>query len=246
MSGNCTFTGQTGGVLYIRGFKGSLVIDAMTGGTCDIYANGADITINANCDAPSVITIYGNARVTIVGAPTATINDYTKETQLDTLEASVGRALLTMDFWSDSLEELQLSDAVGDKTPPSVEVADLPGDATVVRAQVMFKFRMIENVHATLTNNLDGGTVADTSQVMQIAEPDNGEAFVDCINFVNGQFNIAAATREGGDVIIGSIDVATKVDQNRIYQFKWLQAMALEDHLQFNDIQMGIRIWYSV
>lgn len=162
------------------------------------------------------------------------------------LKELADRLLLSMDFWSDPLEELQLSDTVGDKTPPSVEVADLPSGATVVRAQVMFKFRMVENVHATLANSLDGGTVAATSQVMQIAEPDNGEAFVDCINFVTGQFNIAAVTREGGDVIIGSIDVATKVDQNRIYQFKWLQAMALEDHLQFNDVQMGIRIWYSV
>jgi|GEM_PF-5182518 len=75
MSGNCTFTAQDGGILYIRGFKGSLVIDAMTGGTCNIYANGADITINADCTG-GTINIWGDAIVTGVGGG-VTINNYT-------------------------------------------------------------------------------------------------------------------------------------------------------------------------
>jgi len=76
-SGNCTFVGQTGGPLYIRGYKGTLVIDAMTAGTCDIYANGADITINANCIGTGTINIYGNARVTDNHGAGTTVNNYT-------------------------------------------------------------------------------------------------------------------------------------------------------------------------
>jgi len=86
---NSILTGQTAGAAYVRGFDGYLEIDAMIGGTLDIYADAAYIQINANCDAPSVINIYGNARVTVVGAPTATINDYTKETQLDALVTDI-------------------------------------------------------------------------------------------------------------------------------------------------------------
>lgn len=164
---------------------------------------------------------------------------------IDTLETSMGRTLFCMDFWSASQEEVQLSDTVGNKTFPTVEVADLPDGATVVRAIAMFKFRMIENVHESLANNLDGATVANTSQVIRVQESGNG-TYVDAIDFVDNQFNVAAATREGGDVIIGTHDIASTVDANDTYTFLWLQAMADEDHLNFNDVQVGLRIWYSV
>ncbi|MBA7615790.1 hypothetical protein ES703_23076 [subsurface metagenome] len=95
-SGGLILTAQTGGNTFVRGISGYLEVDAMTGGTLDIYAHGAEIQINANCDAPSVINIYGDARVTIVGAPTATVNDYTKETQLDTVEGKVDDIIPTV------------------------------------------------------------------------------------------------------------------------------------------------------
>ena len=81
-SGGMILTAQTGGVALVRGISGHLEVNLMTGGTLDIHADAADIQINANCDAPSVINIYGNARVTVVGAPTATINDYTIDTSI--------------------------------------------------------------------------------------------------------------------------------------------------------------------
>jgi len=83
--GNLTLTTQDGGLCYVRGFKGSLEIDEMTAGTLSIYANGADITINADCIGAGVINIYGNARVTDNHGAGTTVNDYTKETQLDTI-----------------------------------------------------------------------------------------------------------------------------------------------------------------
>ncbi|MBA7697258.1 hypothetical protein ES703_105921 [subsurface metagenome] len=164
---------------------------------------------------------------------------------VDELKASKGRQLFSMDFWSVSQEEVQLSDTVGNKTFPTVTVEDLPTNAIIVRAIAMFKFRMIENVHATLANNLDGATVANTSQVIRVQESGNG-TYVDAIDFVDNQFNVAAATREGGDVIIGTHDIAGTVDANDTYTFLWLQAMADEDHLNFNDVQVGLRIWYKV
>jgi len=63
---------------------------------------------------------------------------------------------------------------------------------------------------------------------------------------VDEQFKIAAETREGGDVLIGDINVADRVDGNDTYDFQWLNAKAHLANIQFNDIQMGIRIYYSI
>jgi hypothetical protein len=146
-----------------------------------------------------------------------------------------------MDFWSDSVEEkavtaAQVTAAVG----AAVVVADLPAGATVVRAIVMMKFRMVENTNAA-ENSLDCGA----AQPIQIDDVAN-TGMRDCIDFVDEQFKIAAETREGGDVLIGDINVADRVDGNDTYDFQWLNAKAHLANIQFNDIQMGIRIYYSI
>ncbi len=151
------------------------------------------------------------------------------------------RQLVTMDFWSDSVEEkavtaAQVTAAVG----AAVVVADLPAGATVVRAIVMMKFRMVENTNAA-ENSLDCGA----AQPIQIDDVAN-TGMRDCIDFVDEQFKIAAETREGGDVLIGDINVADRVDGNDTYDFQWLNAKAHLANIQFNDIQMGIRIYYSI
>jgi len=231
-SGNLTLTAQDGGVMFVRGFKGDLIIDAMTGGTNDIVMNGGTITLNANCTGGTV-NIYGNA-VVIDNSGATVVNDYTKESML-------GRVLLTMDFWSDPVEEkavtgAQVTAAVG----AAVTVADLPAGATVVRAIVMMKFRMVENTNAA-ENSLDCTAV----QPIQVDDSANN-GWVTAIDFVDEQFKIAATTREGGDVLIGDNDVSARVDGNDTYDFQWLNAKAHLANIQFNDIQMGIRIWYSV
>ncbi len=150
------------------------------------------------------------------------------------LEIASAKQLFTMDFWSLSQEEVALTIAAGDKALPSVTVADLPAGVTIVRAIAMFKFRMIENHTYAGVNSLDG------AQEIQVATS------VDAINFVTGQFTLAQDTREGGDVIIGVIDIAATVNANGAYAFHWDLAKALQTGINFNDVQMGIRIWYSV
>lgn len=159
---------------------------------------------------------------------------------------ALGRTLFSMDFWSDPQEEIQLAAAAGTKAiTPTVTIADLPDGATIVRAIAMLKFRMIENTNADNANNLDGATAADTSQVIQVKETSAG-SYTDAINFANLQFGMAKVTREGGDVLIGSIDIASEVDGNDSYTFQWLLAKAAQDNLNFNDCAVGLRIWYSV
>jgi len=150
------------------------------------------------------------------------------------------RHLLTMDFWSVPQEEVALTGGAGDKALPSVTIADLPDGATIVRAIAMFKCRMIENHTYAGVNSLDG------AQEIQV-KPTAG-AYTDAINFVDEQFTLAQDTREGGDVIIGAIDVSGsgKVEADGVYDFQWDAALAQEDGIKFNDVQVGLRILYSV
>ena len=248
-AGNCTFTAQDGGALYVRGYKGTLVIDTMTAGTCSIYANGADITINVSCTGTGTINIYGNARVTDNHGAGTTVNDYTKETEIDAIKTQTdkiaGNMLYSMDFWSDPQEEIAVPAIAATLVfTPTVTVADLPAEATIVRAIAMLKFRMIENTDVGV-NALDGPTVASTSQVIQVKETTAG-AYTDSIKFADNQFTLAASTREGGDCLIGSIDIAGEVDGEDSYTFQWLLRKSDSDFINFNDCQVGLRIWYSV
>ena len=153
---------------------------------------------------------------------------------IDAIKTSQGRQLFTMDFWSLPQEEVAVIQAAGDKALPSVTVADLPAGATIVIAKAMFKFRMVENHTYAGENKLDG------AQEIQVA------GSVDAINFVDAQFTLAQDTGEGGDVIIGVINIAGTVNANGAYAFHWDLAKALQTGINFNDVQVGIRIWYSV
>jgi hypothetical protein len=159
-------------------------------------------------------------------------------TNVNTVNTRVGRSLFQLDFWSAAQEEVQLTAVAGDKALPDITVADLPAGATVVRAIVMFKYRVIENTNAA-ANKLNG------AQDIQIRTNAPG-AWNDCINFVDDQFGLAATTREGGDVSIGAIDVAAVVTGNGTYNTQWDEAVADVGNLQFNDVQVGLRVWYSI
>ncbi len=153
--------------------------------------------------------------------------------------AKQNRVLCSMDFWSASQEEVALTGAGGNKALPAVEVAEIPSGATIVRVIAMFKFRMIENHTYAGTNALEGATS------IQVKETDAG-SYTNAITFVDAQFGLAQVTREGGDFIIGTIDIASEVDANDGYSFQWTSAEAEETGINFNDVQMGLRVWYSL
>jgi hypothetical protein len=108
----------------------------------------------------------------------------------------------------------------------------------------MFKFRIVENTNAA-ANKLNGGTVPATSQVIQVRNDTPG-TWIDAINFADDQFSLEGQTREGGDVCIGSVDISNVVIGNNGYEFQWLLGKADLDFINFNDVQMGLRVWYTV
>jgi len=174
---------------------------------------------------------------TTLPATLATIAGYI-DTEVAAIITSQGRQLFTMDFWSDTQEELLINATAGDKTLRNVAVAELPDGATIVRAIAMFKFRMVENV-------FDGANAINGAQHIQVRDSTPG-TWRDAISIADNLFNFAEKAREGGDVLIGDHDIAIEVDEIATYNFQWTAAAADQISINFNDIQVGLRIWYSV
>jgi hypothetical protein len=159
------------------------------------------------------------------------------------VQEGLASTLSMADFWSEPVEEVQINAAGVTVTLPGIAIDGIPDDASVVRAIAIFKFRMVGNTDIG-ANKLNGGTAPATSQVIQVRDDIPGP-WADAINFADDQFGVEGQTREGGDVCIGSLDIAGIVAGNGGYEFRWLLARADADFLNFNDAQVGIRVWYS-
>lgn len=153
-------------------------------------------------------------------------------------EATRTGGFYSLDFWSNPQEEVSVPAVAADQALPDIVVAGIPTGATVVRAVLMFKARMIENTNAA-ANKLNG------AQDIQLRTDAPG-AWVDAINFLDDMFGINGTTREGGDVIIGDIDLSATVIGNDTYNTQWDEAIADLASLNFNDVQVGLRVWYRV
>jgi len=160
------------------------------------------------------------------------------QSDVTTIVTATGEQLSSADFWSDPVVAVQISATGITVALPGVAIDGLPYGATVLRAIAMFKFRMIENINSA-ANKLNG------NQVIQVRDDTPGP-WVDAINFADDQFGLEGDAREAGDVCIGSIDISDVVDGNDGYEFQWLLGRADLDFINFNDVQMGIRVWYSI
>jgi hypothetical protein len=143
----------------------------------------------------------------------------------------------TADFWSQYQEEAAATAGGTDVALPSVVVAGIPLTAAVSKAIVFLKARMIENTNAA-ANKLSG------TQYIQIKKSTDS-AYSNAMTLIDDLFSIAASTREPGDVIMGDINVSAIVTGNGTYNFKWLAALVDQNNLNFNDVQIGLRVWYA-
>ena len=136
---------------------------------------------------------------------------------------------ITKTFFSPSQIEVVADTSHTDANLPTVTLPNIVGTITHVYAG--FKFRMVENTNAAV-NKLSG------AQEIQVDT-------VDAINFVDDQFSLAASMREGGDCIIGSIDMVATVDVfNHAYSFVWDEPLTDQDALHFNDVQTFLIVSY--
>lgn len=133
------------------------------------------------------------------------------ETLVDGLESRLSNHLVTRTWFSDTDDSITCNTDSTDLTLPSVVLPNITG--TIVHAYAGIKFRMIENTAAGGTNGLNG------VQDVQVKESVAG-AYTDAINLADNQWLVAASTREGGDCVIGDIDVVGQVAAfNKTYNF---------------------------
>jgi hypothetical protein len=162
---------------------------------------------------------------------------------------SLGTSILcSVDYWSDPMLQIQLQAAATTLAAiATVTVDTLPTGCTVVMAKAMLIFADRYNAHATTVNKLNGATVANTSQVIQVADDTPG-TYYDAINLKDDALNTPALSYGAGLPLIGSINLAGagKVDANDVYIFRWLLSRADLDFLNLNDYQIGLRIWISL
>ena len=144
-----------------------------------------------------------------------------------------------LDLWSAYLAQIVLSTSAGDKPLPSITITGLPAGLIVARAVMMLKYRTIENTNAAI-NSVSG------AQNIQAQKAVSG-SWVTGIALGGGECSVPASTRETGDVMMGTDDISAQVPANgAVMSFKWANGKATQNNLNFNDIQIGLRIWFTV
>jgi len=142
-----------------------------------------------------------------------------------------------VDFWSETVEEVQLTAAAQDITIGNVVVA-LPTGATIERVVAILVARAIENT------NVAANEIEATAQDIEVKETVGG-TWTDAIDITQGAYKVAAETREMGPVMIGDTDISGEVDADGTYNFRWKDGEATLANLQFNDILVGLRVYFT-
>lgn len=136
------------------------------------------------------------------------------------------------------LEEAQAVAAGIDVVIGTIVVDVIPAGATVTGAYVDFDFRAVENISAVDANALSG------VQYVQIKK--GAGAYANATTLSANTFGLAIATREGGRLIKGNINVSATVTGNDTYTIQWTAAKSTVNSLNFNDVQAILRIAYSI
>ena len=147
--------------------------------------------------------------------------------------------MASMNLWSAYDDQIVLTTSAEDISLPSIFIAGLPLGAKIVRAVMMFKYRTIEN-------SSDGGNSVSGSQDIQAQKAIDG-SWITGIALNGDECFEPASTRETGDVMMGTDDISGQVPENgEEMNFQWTQGQAADDELYFNDVQVGLRIWFII
>ena len=235
---------------WVNGGRLDLLIDAIKAKTDNLPADPADdsdldaalATIDGFHDVPAedgandaqIRDVVGKKTDTVAGTSLVSLVKIA-DGVADNIYTRTQHHLITRTFFSSSQISVTITNGAGDKSLPTVTLPNISG--TIVHVYAGFKFRMIENTNAG-ANKLSG------AQDIQV-RVDTPGAWADGINFVDDQFGVAASTREGGDCIIGTIDlVGTVTAFNDGYEFQWDEAVADQSNLVFNDVQTFLIVSY--
>jgi hypothetical protein len=147
--------------------------------------------------------------------------------------------MASIDLWSAYEDQIVLTTGAEDISLPPITIAGLPVGATIVRAVMMFKYRTIEN-------SSDGGNSVSGSHDIQAQKAIDG-SWITGISLNGDECLVPASTRETGDVMMGTDNISEQVPENGAeMSFQCTQGQVADDELYFNDVQVGLRIWFII
>jgi hypothetical protein len=142
-----------------------------------------------------------------------------------------------LDIWSTYMAQIALTTVAGDLALPNLTIAGIPPNMVIAVAKMLMKPRTIENTNA-IANSISG------AQNIQCQKAVAG-AYITGIALAGGEFAVPGLTRESGDVLMGTADIKAQVPANgAVMNFKWALGLASQNSLDFNDLQVGLRIWF--
>jgi hypothetical protein len=148
-------------------------------------------------------------------------------------------APVSIDLKSAYALQVQLTNVAGNKVLPNITVRGVPTYATVYAAEMWVKVWTIEN-----TNALVNSVVGVQNIQVQMAV---GGAWLTAIPLPAGSFSVPANTTYSGDVMYSSVDISPQVPVNgQVMNFQWALGLSAQNNLNFNMVQVGVRIWYTV
>lgn len=175
-----------------------------------------------------------------------------------TASAAVSAAVLAADKAQESLDRLNavrvslsyysifqvdaaLAEVASDVALPNVVVANFPAGETVHAAYMVFTPRMIDNTQVVVaTNHIDGNQyikVKDSAGAWGVND-------INAMLLTDGLFDMRKNTIEPGAPFVGEIDISSVVDGNGTYNFRFEDGKAVSDFLEFNDVKVGIILYY--
>jgi hypothetical protein len=174
---------------------------------------------------------------------TIVTNQTTIQTDITTIKADVDTiktgTVKVVELWSVYDTQVPLTTAAATKALPSITISGIPDGYTVTRALAAMKVRDIENENVGLANGLDG------DQNIQ-CQKQTGGTLTTAIALKDGQFAVPANDHGQGDVPFedSDQDISSQVPANDgVLEFQWTSALAAQDNLNFNDLQVGVRLY---
>ncbi len=145
-----------------------------------------------------------------------------------------------IDFWSMADDTIDLPAYPTSIDLPDVVVSGLPAGISLIRVVAILKVRAIENTSGGGSNAING------AQGIRVKKSTGTWGFDDitAINLPDNLWNIAAATRESGDLMIGDSDLKPAVDGQGIYNFRFENAQVDLDYLRLSDVLIGLRFYF--
>ena len=150
------------------------------------------------------------------------------------------------------VERILIVAAATTLTLENITVVNIPTGANIEHAYLTLVTRKIDNINEFTPNALNGATVPGVSQVIQIRP--TGGAWTDAMKFVDDQFEIPAQVIPGyghaspSYQYMSNVDIAGvgKVNDNGIYELRWLLSRATLNSLELRDAFFVLDIEFEV